>query len=106
MRQVEHGWREAGGEPNIAPEVVRLLQERGFSVRDAMPRVFCARPGDLMWQWPATFIDIRLRHQLELGRIEASWAEAVRAEFAAVGQQAATLLIMPMVLEIVAEKRR
>ncbi len=103
--QVEQGWREAGGEPNIAPAVVKLLQERGFSIRDAIPRVFCVRPGDLMWQWPATFIDIHLRHQLELGRIEPAWAEAVRAEVAAAEQQAATLLITPMVLEIVAEKR-
>jgi hypothetical protein len=58
-----------------------------------------------MWQWPATFIDIHLRHQLELGRIEASWAEAVRTEFSAAEQKAATLLITPMVLEIVAERR-
>jgi SAM-dependent methyltransferase len=105
VRQVDHGWRAAGGEPNVAPAVVNLLQERGFAVRDAIPRVFCVRPGDLMWQWPATFIDIHLRHQLELGRIDAGWAEAVRAEFAASEQQAATLLITPMVLEIVAEKR-
>jgi SAM-dependent methyltransferase len=106
VRQVEQGWREAGGEPNVAPVVVKLLQERGFSIRETIPRVFCARPGDELWQWPATFIDIHLRHQLELGRIEASWAEAVRAEFAAAEQQAATLLVTPMVLEIVAEKRR
>jgi ubiquinone/menaquinone biosynthesis C-methylase UbiE len=105
VRQVEEGWREAGGEPNVAPVVVKLLQERGFSIREAIPRVFCARPGDELWQWPATFIDIHLRHQLEQGRIEASWAEAVRAEVAAAEQQAATLLITPMVLEIVAEKR-
>jgi hypothetical protein len=105
VRQVDHGWRAAGGEPNIAPAVVNLLQERGFAVRDAIPRVFCVRPGDLMWQWPATFIDIHLRHQLELGRIDPGWAEAVRAEFAAAEQQAATLLTTPMVLEIVAEKR-
>lgn len=105
VRQVEQGWREAGGEPNIAPAVVRLLQERGFSIRDAIPRVFCARPGDALWQWPATFIEIHLRHQLEQGRIEPSWAEAVRAELAAAEQQAASLLITPMVLEIVAEKR-
>jgi SAM-dependent methyltransferase len=105
VQQVEQGWRGAGGEPNIAPAVVHLLQERGFSIRDAIPRVFCVRPGDAMWQWPATFIDIHLRHQLELGRIEPSWANAVRAEFAAAEGQAATLLITPMVLEIVAEKR-
>jgi SAM-dependent methyltransferase len=105
VQQVEQGWREAGGEPNVAPVVVKLLQERGFSIRDAIPRVFCVRPGDLMWQWPATFIDIHLRHQLELGRIEQSWAEAVRAEFTAAEQQAATLLITPMVLEIVAVRK-
>ncbi len=106
VRRVEQGWRDTGGEPNIAPVVVRLLQERGFSVRDAIPRVFCVRPGDAMWQWPSTFIDINLRHQLEQGRIEPSWADAVRAELAAAERQAATLLITPMVLEIVAEKRR
>ena len=47
-----------------------------------------------------------LRHQLEQGRIDARWADAVRAEFADAGRQAATLLVTPMVLEIVAEKRR
>jgi SAM-dependent methyltransferase len=106
VRQVELGWRAAGGEPNIAPTVVSLLQERGFSIRDAIPRVFCVRPGDAMWQWPASFIDIHLKHQLELGRIEQAWADAVRGEFAAAEQKSATLLITPMVLEIVAEKRR
>ncbi len=106
VREVERGWRAAGGEPDIAPAVVRLLQERGFAVRDAIPRVFCLRPGDDMWRWPATFIDIHLRHQLEKGEIDARWAEAVRAEFAGAARQAATLLITPMVLEIVAEKRR
>ena len=58
-----------------------------------------------MWRWPATFIDIHLRHQLEQGRIDPRWAEAVRTELADAGRQAATLLVTPMVLEIVAEKR-
>jgi SAM-dependent methyltransferase len=105
VRQVEDGWRATGGEPNIAPTVVTLLQERGFAIRDAIPRVFCVRPGDAMWQWPASFIDIHLRHQLELGRIDQAWSDGVRAEFADAEQKSATLLITPMVLEIVAEKR-
>jgi hypothetical protein len=106
VQQVETGWRAAGGEPNIAPAVVALLQERGFSIRDAIPRVFCVRPGDAMWDWPATFIDIHLRHQLEQGRIDRAWSDAVRGEFAAAEGKSATLLVTPMVLEIVAEKRR
>lgn len=106
VRQVERGWRAAGGEPDIAPAVVALLQERGFSILDAIPRVFCARPGDDVWQWPASFVDIHLRHQLELGRIETAWADAVRAELTEAEQRGASLMITPMVLEIVAEKRR
>ncbi len=106
VRQVEQGWRSTGGEPNIATAVVALLQERGFSIRDTIPRVFCVRPGDAMWQWPASFLDIHLKHQLELGRIDQTWADGVRGEFEAAEQKSATLLITPMVLEIVAEKRR
>lgn len=106
VRQVEQGWRAAGGEPNVAPAVVALLQERGFTIRESNPRVFCVRPGDEMWQWPASFVKIHLKHQLELGAIEQDWANAVLHEFAAAERNPATLMITPMVLEIVAEKRR
>jgi SAM-dependent methyltransferase len=106
VRQVEQGWRATGGEPNIAPAVVALLQERGFTIREAVPRVFCVRPGEEMWQWPATFVKIHLKRQLELGAIGQDWADAVQREYAAAEANPATLLITPMVLEIVAEKRR
>ena len=83
-----------------------LLQERGFSIRDAIPRVFCARPGR---RDVAVAGDVHRHPPAPPARDWAasrqSWAEAVRAEFAAAEQQAATLLITPMVLEIVAEKR-
>ncbi|MGH8250172.1 MAG: class I SAM-dependent methyltransferase [Steroidobacteraceae bacterium] len=106
VKQVEQGWRAAGGEPNVAQAVVALLLDRGFTIREANPRVFCIRPGDEMWQWPATFVKIHLTHQLELGAIEKDWADAVLGEFAAAEANRATLMITPMVLEIVAEKRR
>ncbi len=103
-QQVVKGWRGAGGEPDIAQPVMRLLEERGFRIREMIPRIYALRPSDEMWQWPATFIKIHLEQQTALGAIEESWAEAVRQEFAAAEAHPATLLVTPLVLQIVAEK--
>ena len=104
-RQVMKGWRAAGGEPNIAQPVMRLLEERGLRTRGLIPRIYCLRPADEMWQWPASFIRIHLEQQTAQGAIEASWAEAVRQEFAAAEADPAALLVTPLVLQIIAEKR-
>jgi hypothetical protein len=41
---------------------------------------------------------------LELGQVDAVWAETLRADFAALQSNPNALLITPMVLEIIAEK--
>ncbi len=102
--QVMKGWRAAGGEPDIAQPVTKLLEERGFRMREMIPRIYSLRPPDAMWQWPASFIRIHLEQQTELGAIEASWAEAVRREFADATSDPASLLVTPLVLQIIAEK--
>lgn len=102
--QVMKGWRAAGGEPDAAQPVLRLLEEHGFAIRELIPRIYCLRPADEMWQWPASFIRIHLEQQTALGAIEASWAEAVRREFAAAESDPATILVTPLVLQIIAEK--
>lgn len=104
-QQVMKGWRAAGGEPDIAQPVMRLLEERGFTIRTMIPRIYALRPADEMWQWPASFIRIHLEQQTAQGAIDASWAEAVRQEFAAAEADPAAVLITPLVLQIVAEKR-
>jgi SAM-dependent methyltransferase len=103
-QQVMKGWRAAGGEPDIAQPVLRMLEERGLAIRLTIPRLYCLRPSDDMWQWPASFIRIHLEQQTAIGAIDAGWAEAVRQEFAAAESTPATLMVTPLVLQIVAEK--
>ncbi len=103
-QQVMKGWRAAGGEPDIAQPVMRLLEERGFTIREMIPRIYTLRPTNEMWQWPASFIRIHLEQQTESGAIEASWAEAVRRELADATADLASLLVTPLVLQIIAEK--
>jgi hypothetical protein len=97
-------WLESGGEPDSAPALPALLTQHGFIIRAATPQVFCVRPTDYMWQWPAQFIDVYLPRLQEMGRVDQEFADKVRADLAAAEKETNVLMVTPVVLEIVAEK--
>jgi SAM-dependent methyltransferase len=97
-------WRESGGEPDGAAALPSLLAESGFVIRSTRPHIFCVRPNDYMWQWPATFIEIYLPRLIEMGRIDEKFANNVRADLSAAEANPNSLMITPLVLEVVAEK--
>ena len=97
-------WRESGGEPDGAAQLPALLSANGFIIRSATPHVFCVRPRDHMWQWPAMFIETYLPRLIEMGRIDQAFADDVRADLANAEANPNALMISPLVLEIVAEK--
>ena len=104
VKHVMESWRAAGGEPDVALALPSLMAECGFRVRSATPRVFCVRPCDHVWRWPAAFIDSNLNRLLELGRVDQEWVTAVRREFAAVESNPNALMLTPMVLELIAAR--
>jgi len=57
-----------------------------------------------MWQWPATFIEVYLPRLQQMSRIDEEFANKVRAEFAEAEASPNSLMLTPLVLEIVAEK--
>jgi len=97
-------WHESGGEPNGAARLPQLLADNGFVTRSTRPQVFCLRPSDYMWQWPATFIEIYLPRLIEMGRIDQEFADKVRADLAKAQMDTNGFMVTPLVLEIVAEK--
>jgi SAM-dependent methyltransferase len=104
VQHVMESWREAGGEPDIALVLPSLLAGAGFRIRLAEPRIFCVHPDDPVWQWPASFISVHLERLLELGRVNQDWASSVRRELAEREADVNSLMLTPMVLEIVAER--
>jgi ubiquinone/menaquinone biosynthesis C-methylase UbiE len=98
-------WRESGGDPDGAPKLPELLSANNFRIHSATPHLFCIRPTDYMWQWPATFIDIYLPRLQAMGRIEMKFANDVREELAEAEKNPNALMITPLVVEIVAEKQ-
>jgi SAM-dependent methyltransferase len=99
-------WRESGGEPDTGLQLPGQLIENGLSVLSVEPRIFCVRPHDYMWQWPAQFIDVHLDRLQELGRIDDKFSAKVRAELAAAETADGSFMITPLVLEVVAERIR
>ena len=97
-------WRESGGEPDSAPGLPSLLLENGFVIRSATPHIFFVRPADYFWQWPAQFIDVYLPRLQEMGRVDQEFADRLRADVLAAAKNPNTLMVTPLVLEIVAEK--
>src|SRR6266536_2684057 len=104
IRAMETTCRESGGEPDGALQLPGLLGENGFVIRSARPHIFCLRPSDHMWQWPATFIETYLERLIETGRIDHKFAEQVRTALASAEKNPNARMLTPLVLEIIAEK--
>ncbi len=97
-------WRASGGEPDAGATLPALLFENDFRIRSMRPHVFCVRPTDYMWQWPATFIDVYLPRLQEMGRIDQTFVERMRRELSEATANPDSFMITPLVLEIIAEK--
>jgi SAM-dependent methyltransferase len=97
-------WRESGGEPDGAAQLPEMLSDHGFVIRSSRPHVFCLRPNDYMWQWPATFIETYLPRLIVMGRINQKFADKVRADLASAEKNRNAFMVTPLVLEIIAEK--
>src|SRR5438552_10246543 len=96
--------REAGGEHDGSSQLPGVLAENGFVIRSARPHIFCLRPSDYMWQWPATFIETYLERLIETGRIDHKFAEQVHIALANAEENPNARMLTPLVLEIIAEK--
>jgi SAM-dependent methyltransferase len=105
VREVMASWRDEGGEPDIGLDLPRELESLGFEIRCLEPIVEIARPGDHVWQWPRTFLEVGARRLVALGRIDESRCAAILAEVARGEATAGAFMVTPAVLEIVATKR-
>jgi SAM-dependent methyltransferase len=104
VSEVMASWRETGGEPDIALQLPLLLKEAGFQITHTEPITFSVHPADFRWRWPASFLEVNLRRLLELGRVDKRWCDRVKSEWATAEANPNTILLTPIVLEIIAEK--
>lgn len=102
--EVVANWRASGGEPDVARDLPAWLTEMGLKLESLKPYVDVVSKDDNVWRWPIGFFDIHIDRLLELNRITPELAREMREEFARVSEQPGTLMVTPLVLEIVARK--
>jgi SAM-dependent methyltransferase len=102
--EVVANWRASGGEPDIARDLPAWLTEMGLKLESFRPFVDVVSKDDNIWRWPIGFFDIHIDRLLELNRITPQVAKDMRDEFARISQQPGTLMVTPLVLEIIARK--
>jgi SAM-dependent methyltransferase len=106
VAEVMASWRASGGEPDVAPALVNALRQSGLQIRSTRPLVFVTRPGELTWSWPAGFVASNVARLEELGRVSREWGETVLQELKEAEADPVSLMITPMVLEVIAERPR
>lgn len=88
----------------MAPALVGALDREGFRLRSVRPLVFAARPGERAWRWPASFVETNVDRLLGLDRVSPEWAAEVVAELRAAEADPASVMVTPLVLEVIAER--
>ena len=102
--EVVANWRGSGGEPDVGRNLPAWLTEMGLKLESFRPYVDVVSKDDNVWRWPIGFFDIHIDRLLELGRINAQMAQDMRDEFTRVSQKPGTLMVTPLVIEIIARK--
>lgn len=97
-------WRANGGEPDIARALPAMLAQEGCRVVEMRPLVFAVTPSDEMWRWPAGYARVGAGRLREIGRVTENWGRAVTADIDAAESNPASVMITPMVLEVIAER--
>ena len=99
---VMQSWRDTGGEPDIALRLPSLLADAGMIVVAARPLIQIVSRADFTWEWPAAFMAVNAARLQELGY--ATPEEAERFATALDSVPDGTLMITPLVAEIIARK--
>lgn len=104
-RKIEESWRASGGDPDVALQLPPLLVDSGFTIKSTKPLIFSLRPTDEAWQWPATFIRSGRARLEELGFADREFATRLEREYAGIESNPNAIVLTPLVLEIIAEKK-
>jgi SAM-dependent methyltransferase len=99
---VMKSWRDNGGEPDAAAHLPTWLAAAGMEIVEARPLVEIVGRGDFTWEWPRAFMGVNAHRLHELGYIEAEEAERLAGAIDALPE--GTLMITPIVAEVIARK--
>ena len=105
VQEIMRSWRDNGGNPDIGLSLPKILTQSGMVIKDTKPIVFTVTQADYAWSWLSSFIESSLERLQQLGRIEKVFVENAKREFYEAERDPNSIMISPLLLEIVAVRR-
>ena len=97
--------RADGGFVDSALALPSALTDAGFEIVSTRPMIDVVPPGSPFWQWPASFVAVFLDRLVATGQWTPQEADETRAVMARAEADPRTLMVTPLVLEVIARKR-
>jgi hypothetical protein len=102
VEQVMSSWRADGGEPDVGLALPEYLVEAGFELEVTRLHVEVIAPGDPLWQWPRSYLQVGARRLVELGLMTAPQADDLARALDKVERLAHARMVTPLVIEVIA----
>lgn len=97
-------WRGTGGEPDIALQLPRWLEDLGLELRHVRPMVNVVEKDSMLWAWLRGFIQVGRQRLIDLGYMERSNSDRIWEAFTAFEATPRSRMFTPGVLEIIAAR--
>ena len=93
------------GEINIGNRVSEIFETNGLTIFNTRPLIKMAKPNDIVWQWPKTFLSIYLPKVVEMGKLDYEVATKAMEEFNQLEETPGATLMTPSMIEVIGEKK-
>ena len=97
-------FKEQPGDIDVGRYVPKMVSELGMQVTSTRPMAKIARPNDLVWQWPKSFYEVYFPKLVEMNYLTHAEVDTAFEDFAALEQNNETILVCPMLVEVIAVK--
>jgi SAM-dependent methyltransferase len=101
---VTGSWRGRGGDPDVVRRVPRMLHDHGLALVHIQPHLLAARPGTLLWEWPASFFRNFVPQLEAKGLLAPGDARAFEADWQRACDDPSTVLYTPPLVDLIARR--
>ncbi|HET6372439.1 MAG TPA: class I SAM-dependent methyltransferase [Candidatus Polarisedimenticolia bacterium] len=95
-----------GGDASIGGRLPFLYRKVGLTLEELVPTLKVGRPGSAVWKWISTYLVLVLARYTTYPPFSKAQAERLRRFWLSAGRRHTSLMVAPMVLDVVGRKPR
>jgi hypothetical protein len=104
VKATGESWRTRGGDPDLVGRLPDLMRRAGLRLAHIDCHQRLARPGDAMWQWPATFWRNFVPHLIKLGLLPEGFMTEWDREWTELERTPGAFCVLPCVYDVIGVK--